>query len=124
MPSQPLPGVMKDFLVDFNEKFGTKHNSILVIRYENGQDYISAHSDDERELVSSASVSSLSLGSTRTIIFRDKKTKKIVKRIVLYSGTVVDMLPGCQKHFTHEINKQRNSGMRISLTMRTFILSK
>ena len=124
IPSQPLPGILKDFLKHFNEKCKTNHNSILVNRYENGQDYISAHSDDERELVPSANVSSLSLGgkdSTRTFIFKDKKTKKIVKKLELCPGTLVDMLPGCQKRFTHQINKtQKHRGIRISLTLRTF----
>ena len=33
-----------------NEQFGTKYNGILVNKYENGNNYISAHSDDEKNL--------------------------------------------------------------------------
>tara|TARA_B100000575_G_C23063968_1_gene612583 strand:- start:672 stop:1313 length:642 start_codon:yes stop_codon:yes gene_type:complete len=123
MPSQKLPDFLLDFLNRYNDNYGTNHNSILINQYMNGDHYISAHSDDEKDLVRSASVDSLTLcekDAVRTITFKDKKTKRTVKKVVLYPGMIVRMLPGCQSRYTHQINKQRNKGMRISFTMREF----
>jgi alkylated DNA repair dioxygenase AlkB len=58
-----------------NNKFNTNFNGILVNRYDNGNDYISAHSDDEGSL-SDIGVVSISYGSTRKLRIREKGSKK------------------------------------------------
>jgi alkylated DNA repair dioxygenase AlkB len=58
--------------------FNTNYNGILVNKYKSGEDYISKHSDDEKNLDDSG-VISISYGATRKFRIRDKKTNVIVK---------------------------------------------
>ena len=46
--SQPLTPLLQQLLDFVNTKFTAQFNGILVNKYEGGEDYISAHSDDEK----------------------------------------------------------------------------
>jgi alpha-ketoglutarate-dependent dioxygenase alkB family protein 2 len=50
MDSKPLTQSMSELLDIVNKKTGAEFNGILVNKYINGRDYISAHSDDESGL--------------------------------------------------------------------------
>lgn len=101
-----------------NEKLETEYNGILVNLYENGSNYIGAHSDDENG-IAPIGVASISFGATRTFRIRTKYTKKIVKDIQHVSGDLLLMTGNFQKEFTHEIPIQRKiEKPRVSLTFR------
>jgi alkylated DNA repair dioxygenase AlkB len=118
MLSQPLTPELKALLDLVNEKFKDSFNGILVNCYRNGADCIGAHSDDETTLGTSG-VISLSLGATRKLRIRDKKTKKLVGDFECSHGTLMHMSGDFQKHYTHEIPKQlRITTARLSLTFR------
>ena len=69
-------------LAQINDFFGTEYNGILVNKYKTGEDYISAHSDDEKCL-NDVGVVAISYGATRKFRIRDKRTKKIVRDFAL-----------------------------------------
>lgn len=115
--SQPL-NELKQLLDIINVLFGIVFDGILVNRYKDGEDYISAHSDDEKGLTD-AGVIILSFGATRKFRIRDKNTKKIVLDVPLLSGQIIQMSGNFQKEFTHEIPiEKRVKGERYSFTFR------
>lgn len=116
--SQPLTDNLQNLLNQVNGLYQTDFNGILINKYENGSDYISAHSDDEKDL-SDIGVVSISYGETRKFRIRDKITKKIVKDIPLIEGEIVRMGGKFQQEFTHEIPVEKKiNGIRYSFTFR------
>lgn len=119
MPSKPLSQSMEQLLIAVNESVGGEFNGILVNEYNGGDDYISAHSDDEKG-ITHAGVVSISWGEERIFRVRDKKTKKIVHDEPTTAFSILQMKgERFQKNFTHEIPKTKKSkGKRISFTFR------
>ena len=120
-----IPSYIKKLLKFTNNNEDIPYNQVLINWYENGHHYIGRHSDDETQLISGSSIFSLSIGAERKFRIRDKKTKKIVKDIILKNGQVVVMCGDMQKEFTHEIvkiagKKGENVGQRINITFRKF----
>ena len=109
---------LQTLLNKVNETLNESFNGILINIYHSGEDYISAHSDDEKELISDC-VAAISIGESRIFRIRDKKTKKIQADILTEDGQLLVMLGSFQSEFTHEIPKEKKkSGERISLTFR------
>jgi alkylated DNA repair dioxygenase AlkB len=124
LPAQKLSDypVLAGILGKVNELTKSDFNAILVNRYANGDDYIGAHSDDEKSLRTNGVVT-ISIGQERIFRIRDKKTKQIVSDIVIQDGDLYWMYGEFQKHFTHEIPKQKSAkGVRISLTFRKHLV--
>ena len=92
---QPLDS-LKPLLKIINEKFNIDFNGILINKYKNSEEYISAHSDDEKDLTD-AGVVILSCGATRKLRIKDKLTKKVLD-VPLISGEIVQMLGDFQKN--------------------------
>lgn len=97
-------------------------NQILMNWYANGQHYIAAHSDDERQLVPGSPIISISLGGERLFRIREKKTKMIACDVKLQDRDVVVMEGSeFQNKFTHEIVKTaKKCNRRINMTLRNF----
>jgi len=117
LPSQPLPEWMNKILLLVNKKFNTSFNAILINYYMNGNDYISAHSDDE-QCLSDGYVATLSFGAERTFVIRDKTTRYIEYKTILPHNSLALMTGNFQKLYTHEIPKDKSLGPRWSLTFR------
>lgn len=127
-----LSSILKKILNDVNTQFSKEYNGILVNVYYTGEDYISAHSDDEKDLKSSEVVA-ISFGQSRTFRIRpkdktleidskisaSKKHKTPVYDIPTTHGQLLYMKGEFQKEFTHEIpiEKTKNN-IRVSLTFR------
>lgn len=96
----------------------------LVNWYENGTNYIPAHSDDNDHLAKPVMVATLSLGQVRTLRFRRKSDKKILKDVDTTERLVYVMAgERAQIDYTHEVvkvggEKGLSMGMRISVTFR------
>jgi alkylated DNA repair dioxygenase AlkB len=117
--SQPLTDNLSQLMGFVNEFFNADFNGILINKYEGGDDYISAHSDDEHGLSSNAGVIALSVGAVRTFRIRDKKTGAIMVDVPTNPDMMIQMCGNFQKEFTHEIPKQKRvHGVRYSLTFR------
>lgn len=98
------------------------YDSCLLNNYRDGADSIMMHSDKEA-LGPKNAVAALSLGATRTFIFKSK-TKAANGRyptikIPINNGDLMIMAGECQNLWTHGINKEPGAGQRISLTFRT-----
>ena len=120
--SQELNENTAKLLNDINIIFNSDYNGILVNKYENGLDYIGAHSDDESGL-SSIGVLALSYGATRKFRIRNKTDKKIVIDIPLTSYKIIHMGGDFQKEYTHEIPIERKvKEVRYSFTFRKHLI--
>lgn len=114
-----LTPVLKSVLEKVNLITESDFNAILINRYRDNTDYISAHSDSETSLGKDGVVT-ISLGQERLLRIRDKKTKAIVKDVIVKDSELYWMTGDFQKEFTHEIPKgdKKEDGVRISLTFR------
>lgn len=116
--SKPMTSSLIAMLALVNSIFGTEYNGILVNKYKTGEDYISAHSDDEVNLDPSGVVA-ISWGATRKFRIRNKITKKIVGDYPLTSGSMIQMVGKFQQEFTHEVPVEKKvKNERISFTFR------
>lgn len=107
-----------DVLCSVNDALGSEYNGVLVNMYENGEDYISAHADDETGL-DAVGVASVCVGATRTFRIRDKKTKEIIIDVPHQPGDLLVMNGKFQQEFLHEIPQQKKiKEPRVSLTFR------
>lgn len=121
MRSLPFTESMKDLLTMINTALGAEFNGILVNEYLDGNDYISAHSDDEIGL-DQVGVVSISFGAERTFRIRDKRTKDIVHEEVTTHCSILHMGGTFQNLYTHEIPRQPTiTGPRLSFTFRKHI---
>jgi alkylated DNA repair dioxygenase AlkB len=119
MRSKPLSKCMTDLLVIINKMMGAEFNGVLVNKYMNGSDYISAHSDDETSLDTTIGVVSISYGVERTFRIRNKSDKTIICDEPTTHGGILHMGGDFQKLYTHEIPMQKKiKESRISFTFR------
>jgi alkylated DNA repair dioxygenase AlkB len=99
---------------------GSRFNSVLLNYYRNERDSMGMHSDDEPELGPEPVIASLSLGETRTLVFRhrsDRSRKSL--RIELGDGSLLLMRGASQRNWKHGIAKERRAcGARVNLTFR------
>jgi alkylated DNA repair dioxygenase AlkB len=137
--------LLKQLLDKVNAALKSDFNGILVNRYNNGNDCVGAHHDDERTLDAKVGVFSLSLGQRRTFRVKERtpkntSVKKAIAKIVFHAPgvrkatmnetlnrcdvdlndlDVVIMDGECQKELDHEITREaRVTGVRWNLTFR------
>lgn len=99
-------------------------NSVLLNYYRHGKDYVSWHSDNEKELGQNPIIASVSLGETRPFQLRHKSKKDLDKiEINLSNGSLLLMKGVTQNFWQHQIPKtSKQLKGRINLTFR-FIYS-
>ena len=123
---------LKKLLAWVCEHSGKKYQQVLVNWYDNGNHYIGAHSDDERQLVKGSDIYSFSFGATRTFRVKAKKNKGIepfkTKDFIMNNNSLLIMGGRMQEFFTHEVPKCSTKTManfpekrRINVTFRHFI---
>ena len=105
--------IYKELNIDFN--------SVLVNYYRNGMDSMGWHSDDEKELGPNPTIASISLGSERDLVFRNRINKEVLP-IPQTHGCLILIDGKTQKNWQHAIKKTRKViGPRINLTFRNII---
>jgi alkylated DNA repair dioxygenase AlkB len=93
---------------------------VLINFYRTGGDKVGWHSDDE-PMMDCSNIVSISLGGERIFKFRDKKTKELVWKESLESGSLLWMKKGCQENLEHEVPKTAKIvEPRLNLTFRKF----
>jgi len=118
MESKPLTKAMSELLDIVNKDMCADFNGILVNEYMDGNDYISAHSDDETCL-DSVGVVSISYGAERIFRIRNKKTNEIMYNEITTHCSILHMGGDFQKLYAHEIPVQTKiKEHRISFTFR------
>jgi alpha-ketoglutarate-dependent dioxygenase alkB family protein 2 len=116
--SKPLQNSSSKLMKLINERFGTNYNGILVNRYEDGNNYIGQHSDDEKHL-DKGGVIAISHGAVRKFRIMDKLTNKKVIDIDTTSNSIIHMGGDFQKEYTHGIPVEKKvKGVRYSFTFR------
>ena len=70
------------------------------------------HSDDERELGPQPLIASLSLGGSRTLIFKHKISGERFK-LLLLGGSLLIMQGDTQHYWQHGINKEKSPVRRV-----------
>jgi len=117
----PWPVFLMPTRFAIETRTGYPFNSVLVNRYEDGNDTVGWHSDDEPELGPAPIIASLSLGATRRFLLRNKHTKETF-RFDLAHGDLLLMLGECQTEFTHSVPRTRKVvAPRVNLTFRNLI---
>jgi len=101
-----------------SEVANVQFNSVLMNWYRDGEDYISWHTDAEKELGINPIIGSVNFGETRDFALRkNDKSAKIV--IPLKHGTLLIMKGELQHHWEHSVPKRKKIlGNRINLTFR------
>lgn len=98
---------------------GETFNSCLLNLYHSGEEGMSWHSDNEKELKKNSAIGSVSLGATRKFSFKHKRTKQTTS-IILESGSLLMMKGTTQSHWQHRLPPTKKvSSPRINLTFRT-----
>ena len=100
--SKPMTPNLELLLEKINLMYESNFNGILINRYEDGTNYIGAHSDDESNL-GKTGVVAISYGGERIFRIRNKQTKQIVQDIQVKNLDIIHMGGMFQKEFTHEI---------------------
>lgn len=96
-------------------------NACLLNYYPTGLEGMGYHSDDEAELGDCPMIASLSLGATRKMVFKHKKTSdKVALYLTSHQGMV--MAGVTQQFWRHSITKTKTVDEgRISLTFRRMV---
>jgi|LauGreDrversion4_1035100.scaffolds.fasta_scaffold138196_2 alkylated DNA repair dioxygenase AlkB len=94
--------------------------SVLLNLYNNGNDKMGWHADDEKELGMNPTIASVSLGETRRFDIKHKQNKDLQFKFELTSGSLLIMRGAIQHNWVHQIPKQKKvKEPRINLTFRT-----
>lgn len=98
---------------------GFLFNSCLLNLYQSGEEGMSWHSDDEKELGNENTIASVSLGAERKFSFKHKRTKENIS-LVLEDGSLLIMRSATQANWLHALPKSKKiTEPRINLTFRT-----
>lgn len=98
---------------------GVKFNSLLLNWYRDGDDHLSWHSDDEKELGVNPIIASANFGATRDFIVRRKDDNSQKITFPLKHGTLLLMRGELQHFWEHSIPKRKKvRGSRFNLTFR------
>lgn len=121
--SKQMKPCLSELLAYVNHKFDASFNGILINKYENGEEYIGKHSDDERGLQPTCGVIAMSFGAVRKFRIRDKVTGKIVLDVPTEANKIIQMAGNFQREFTHEIPVEKKVKQpRYSLTFRRHLM--
>lgn len=117
---KPLPWTHE--LLDIKNRVelisGVKFNSVLLNFYRNGGDYISWHTDAEKELGINPVIASVNFGATRRFQLKHIKSEEKVE-IKLTHGSLLIMQGELQHFWKHQIVKTKKpTEERINLTFR------
>ncbi|WP_162427963.1 alpha-ketoglutarate-dependent dioxygenase AlkB family protein [Pontibacter pudoricolor] len=102
---------------------GHNYNSVLLNLYQNGQNSMGWHSDDEPELGPEPTIASVSFGAERRFGFRHRhnKAQKNIYLTITH-GSLLLMQGPTQRNWQHAIPKTaRPTGNRINLTFRNIV---
>ena len=120
MQALPWTPVLLKLKTQLENDLNTRFNSVLVNYYRDGNDHMSYHSDDEKELGPNPIIASLSFGETRSFQLKHKfdlEKKTVV--IPITDGSLVVMKDELQHFWQHKIAKTKKLiGPRVNLTFR------
>lgn len=116
--TQPMRTDLAEICAAVFAELGFLPNNCLLNFYEDGASSMGFHSDSSQELMPGTGVAIVSLGSSRSIVFRSKADKAHQIEQLLPSGSLLYMTGEMQALWLHAIPKAPGAGPRISLTFR------
>ncbi|MDV7186757.1 alpha-ketoglutarate-dependent dioxygenase AlkB [Lutibacter sp. TH_r2] len=117
----PWNKVLLELKEKVEAKTGEVYNSCICNLYHSGEEGMSWHADDEKELKQNGSIASLSFGATRKFDLKHKTLKEKIS-FNLVSGELLEMKGEIQEHWLHSIPKTKKVlTPRINLTFRQIV---
>ena len=126
IPITPFLKKYLDYINSLNQDKDYQFNQILVNWYQDGNDYIGYHSDDESQLVPNTSIYCFSFGQERDFFLKSKNVDiDETYKYKLLNNSLIEMGGECQKYYKHSISKicgekANKTKPRISITIRAF----
>jgi alkylated DNA repair dioxygenase AlkB len=118
----PWPSMLAQLRERLLLELGINSNGVLVNYYENGQDTVGWHSDDEAEICKHSAIASISLGATRDFMIRHKRSQETFT-LPLASGDLLIMQPGMQQTWQHALPRRAKvTQFRVNLTFRMLVV--
>jgi alkylated DNA repair dioxygenase AlkB len=103
------------------ERSNETFNSCLLNLYHNGQEGMSWHCDEERDLKKNGAIGSLSFGAERKFSLKHKKSKETVS-LILQHGSLLVMKGTTQTNWLHSLPPTKKiAEPRVNLTFRTIV---
>jgi len=119
-PDTTLPDFLNDIANLISPLVGFTPNNCLINRYHDGKSSMGYHSDNIDNLLPGTGVVIISIGSSRTLRFKNKLNSDIID-YVLNDGSIFYMNDIVQNLWLHSIPKSDTSDVRFSLTFRNLI---
>jgi alkylated DNA repair dioxygenase AlkB len=117
---RPMPASVRALSKRLEADIGSSFPTCLLNLYRDGNDSVSWHSDNERELGKNSTIAAVSLGSARTFQLKHRRERpsRIVS-ITLQPNSLLIMAGETQSLWVHRVPKEPHlSGERMSLTFR------
>lgn len=116
------PDVLLALKQEAEQLAGQSFNAVLLNWYQDGEEYMGWHADDEASLGPAPVVAMLSLGATRSFVFRYKQDHSIKHSIELEDASWLIMAPSVQVLWQHTLPvRKKVKHERISLTFRRLL---
>ncbi|XP_070571927.1 DNA oxidative demethylase ALKBH2-like [Ptychodera flava] len=130
IPAKPWTPLLMEIRDKISHFTGHKFNFVLINRYKDGNDHMGEHQDDEKDLVPTAPIASLSLGQPRDFVFRHagsrgKKARQYVPPVTveLQHGSLLMMNYPTNVHWYHSLPKRKKAHFpRINMTFREMVV--
>jgi nicotinamidase-related amidase/alkylated DNA repair dioxygenase AlkB len=107
---------------EVEQSIGHPLNHCLIQLYRNGRDFIGEHADKTLDVMRPSAIVNVSIGATRSMIFRSKQQKGLVpQKLPLPHGSLFMLNLDSNQKFYHGIKQLGSGGTdapRISLTLR------
>jgi alkylated DNA repair dioxygenase AlkB len=103
------------------DAIGFSPNNCLLNFYPDGDASMGFHSDSTEGLTPGTGVAIVSVGSARSIVFRNKSDRTMELAYTLQNGSLLYMPDDVQHDWLHAIPKAKGAGERISLTFRSIL---
>lgn len=116
-PPTPMLPVLLPLCDAIQQELGFVANNCLLNEYPNGRSSMGFHTDDLRILHENTGVAIVSLGATRSIVFRHKQTRQQIA-LPLPAGSLLFLPNQAQEEWLHAIPRTPEAGVRISLSFR------
>lgn len=111
--------ILRDIAARVTDAVRAPFNSVGLNFYRDGNDSVAPHNDRLQELAGGEPIALLSLGATRRMLIRSKRSGEPAVPIDLAPGSLLVMNYVSQRHYTHGVAKTRIAvGPRISVALR------
>ncbi|XP_054749383.2 DNA oxidative demethylase ALKBH2-like [Lytechinus pictus] len=132
VPAKPWIPLLLEIRDRIQEVTGFKFNFVLINRYADGNNYMGEHRDDEKDLVSTSPIASLSLGQNRDFIFRhceargsQAKRKIPPVKVELEHGSLLMMNYPTNVYWYHSLPVRKKAlNTRVNMTFRDIVTVK